>query len=196
MVFILNVVTIHQYGCMVVKSLVYLADEIRVDLSPLAAQCIASEERTWLVLIPLPAFIAYCHAREIQLATHAVKAGENSQFIQIYREKFVVKQPENYETVDSDLDMRITPAKRVASSTWGPPPRCKQALKGVLKWNLGKIPRSMAPNLASKRPPVTCPALPLQVFSPVRLCECFCSCNHYFEFYSLQFSSAIKWNVY
>lgn len=43
---------------MVVKSLVYLADEIRVDLSPLAAQCIASEERTWLVLIPLPAFKA------------------------------------------------------------------------------------------------------------------------------------------
>ena len=59
--------------------------------------------------------------------------GENSQFIQIYREKFVVKQPENYETVDSDLEMRITPAKRVTSSTWGPPPRCKQALKGVLK---------------------------------------------------------------
>lgn len=33
----------------------------------------------------------------------------------------MVKQPENYETVDSDLDMRITPAKRVTSSTWGPP---------------------------------------------------------------------------
>ena len=49
--------------------------------------------------------------------THAVTSGENSQFIQIFRKKFVVKKPENYETVDSDLDMRITPAKRVTSST-------------------------------------------------------------------------------
>ena len=27
------------------------------------------------------------------------------------------------------MDSRVTPPKRVTSSTWGPPPPCKQALK-------------------------------------------------------------------
>ena len=29
-------------------------------------------------------------------------------------------------------DMRVTPPKRVASPTWGPPPQCKQALNLLL----------------------------------------------------------------
>ena len=31
------------------------------------------------------------------------------------------------------LDRRVTPPKRVTSPTWGPPPTCKQALRG-LQW--------------------------------------------------------------
>ena len=91
---------------------------------------------------------------------HAVTSGENSQFIQIYREKFVVKQPENYETVDSDLDTRITPAKRVTSSTWGPhlhvtgPERC-------LEIKFRENPKEYGIQPRRRRPPVTCSALPV-----------------------------------
>ena len=28
------------------------------------------------------------------------------------------------------MDRRVTPPKRATSPTWGPPPPCKQALKG------------------------------------------------------------------
>ena len=31
------------------------------------------------------------------------------------------------------MDRRVTPPKRVASPTWGPPPPCKQALRSVWK---------------------------------------------------------------
>ena len=31
------------------------------------------------------------------------------------------------------MDRRVTPPKRVTSPTWGAPPPCKQALKGILK---------------------------------------------------------------
>ena len=29
------------------------------------------------------------------------------------------------------MEMRVTPPKRVASPTWGPPPPCKQALRQI-----------------------------------------------------------------